>query len=81
MSTFKFAVLPGDGIGPEVMKAALEVLDVACKKQRIIPAIYSGITAFSTVSSSGSNTVLPFFRLSADNGRNHRTRDSCDIME
>ena len=32
MSTFKFAVLPGDGIGPEVMKAALEVLDVACKK-------------------------------------------------
>ena len=32
MSTFKFAVLPGDGIGPEVMKAALEVLEVACKK-------------------------------------------------
>lgn len=32
MSTFKFAVLPGDGIGPEVMDAALEVLDAACKK-------------------------------------------------
>ncbi len=32
MSTFKFAVLPGDGIGPEVMKAALEVLEAACKK-------------------------------------------------
>ncbi len=32
MSTFKFAVLPGDGIGPEVMNAALEVLEVACKK-------------------------------------------------
>lgn len=33
MSTFKFAVLPGDGIGPEVMKAALEVLEAACKKR------------------------------------------------
>ncbi len=33
MSTnIKFAVLPGDGIGPEVMKVALEVLDVVAKK-------------------------------------------------
>jgi 3-isopropylmalate dehydrogenase len=28
----KFAVLPGDGIGPEVMKVAIEVLEVAAKK-------------------------------------------------
>jgi len=28
----KFAVLPGDGIGPEVMKVALDVLDVVAKK-------------------------------------------------
>ncbi|MFA5258385.1 MAG: 3-isopropylmalate dehydrogenase [Opitutales bacterium] len=28
----KFAVLPGDGIGPEVMKVALGVLDVVAKK-------------------------------------------------
>jgi len=28
----KIAVLPGDGIGPEVMIQALEVLDVACAK-------------------------------------------------
>ena len=27
MKTFTFAVLPGDGIGPEVMKSALEVLE------------------------------------------------------
>ena len=32
MATFKFAVLPGDGIGPEVMGAALDVLEKACEK-------------------------------------------------
>lgn len=30
--TFKIAVLPGDGIGPEVMKEAVKVLDAAQKK-------------------------------------------------
>ncbi len=30
--TLKFAVLPGDGIGPEVMAEALKVLNVAAKK-------------------------------------------------
>lgn len=32
MKTLKFAVLPGDGIGPEVMKVALKVLEVAGKR-------------------------------------------------
>lgn len=32
MATLKFAVLPGDGIGPEVMDAALGVLQAACRK-------------------------------------------------
>lgn len=32
MATLKFAVLPGDGIGPEVMNAALDVLKAACQK-------------------------------------------------
>ena len=32
MATLKFAVLPGDGIGPEVMEAALGVLKAACAK-------------------------------------------------
>ncbi len=32
MATLKFAVLPGDGIGPEVMNAALRVLETACAK-------------------------------------------------
>lgn len=33
MATFKFSVLAGDGIGPEVMKAALEVLKMACERE------------------------------------------------
>ena len=32
MKTLKFAVLPGDGIGPEVMEAALAVLDRVAQK-------------------------------------------------
>ena len=28
----KIAVLPGDGIGPEVMKEAVKVLEAVCKK-------------------------------------------------
>ena len=32
MATLKFAVLPGDGLGPEVMDAALGVLQAACRK-------------------------------------------------
>jgi len=32
MATFKFTVLPGDGIGPEVMDVALDVLKTACDK-------------------------------------------------
>ena len=30
--TYKITLLPGDGIGPEVMKEAIKVLDVAQKK-------------------------------------------------
>ena len=32
---FKIAVLPGDGIGPEIMKSALKVLDVVSKKYNV----------------------------------------------
>ena len=32
MKTLKFAVLPGDGIGPEVMEVALEALEAAGKR-------------------------------------------------
>ena len=32
MKTLKFAVLPGDGIGPEVMKVSLEVLEATGKQ-------------------------------------------------
>jgi len=35
MSMKKIAVLPGDGIGPEVMKEALKVLDTIAKKEDI----------------------------------------------
>ena len=34
MSTLKFAVLPGDGIGPEVMNVALNVLKVVAEKHQ-----------------------------------------------
>ena len=33
MATFKFSVLPGDYIGPEVMEVALDVLKTACGKE------------------------------------------------
>ncbi|MGE9292921.1 MAG: isocitrate/isopropylmalate family dehydrogenase, partial [Puniceicoccales bacterium] len=35
MKTLKFAVLPGDGIGPEVMDATLAVLEAATKPEGI----------------------------------------------
>jgi 3-isopropylmalate dehydrogenase len=35
MSTLKFAVLPGDGIGPEVMQVALNVLQVVAEKHQL----------------------------------------------
>ncbi|MCZ6673714.1 MAG: 3-isopropylmalate dehydrogenase [Verrucomicrobia bacterium] len=35
MSTLKFAVLPGDGIGPEVMQVALNVLNVVAEKHQL----------------------------------------------
>lgn len=34
MKTIRFAVLPGDGIGPEVMKSALAVLDAVLDKSK-----------------------------------------------
>ncbi len=34
MNTLKFAVLPGDGIGPEVMQVALNVLQVVADKHQ-----------------------------------------------
>lgn len=35
MSTLKFAILPGDGIGPEVMQVALNVLQFVAEKHQI----------------------------------------------
>ena len=36
MQTLKFAVLPGDGIGPEVMAAALDVLKITTSTAGIL---------------------------------------------
>jgi tartrate dehydrogenase/decarboxylase / D-malate dehydrogenase len=33
MSTYKIAAIPGDGIGPEVIAAGLEVLDVCARRE------------------------------------------------
>ena len=38
---YKIAVLPGDGIGPEIMDAAIKVLDVVQEKYGFQPAIFS----------------------------------------
>ncbi len=32
MNTYKIAVLPGDGIGPSVMKEALKILNFVAQK-------------------------------------------------
>lgn len=34
-SNYKIAILPGDGIGPEVMKQAIKILDLICKKFKL----------------------------------------------
>jgi 3-isopropylmalate dehydrogenase len=44
MKTLKFAVLPGDGIGPEVMEAALEVVHSALLgSEHRIDATYAAV--------------------------------------
>jgi 3-isopropylmalate dehydrogenase len=45
MSTYRIAVLPGDGIGPEVMNAALSVLQAACRKVSGLELCFSSHSA------------------------------------
>jgi 3-isopropylmalate dehydrogenase len=54
---FKIAVLPGDGIGPEVMKEALKVLKVIEKKYEIFFEIKQGYIGGNAIDRSG--TPLP----------------------
>jgi 3-isopropylmalate dehydrogenase len=52
--TYKLAVLPGDGIGPEVMAEALKVLDTVAAR--------SGITFNTTTNSSAVPPSTPWAR-------------------
>jgi 3-isopropylmalate dehydrogenase len=54
---FKIAVLPGDGIGPEVMKEALKVLKVMEKKYQLFFEIKQGYIGGSAIDRYG--TPLP----------------------
>ena len=40
------AVLPGDGIGPEIIEQALRVIKVVCQKFGHEPVITSGLVGF-----------------------------------
>jgi 3-isopropylmalate dehydrogenase len=57
MKDLKFAVLAGDGIGPEVMEAALEVLDVALGKAGYRANRTSALVGGAAIDATG--TALP----------------------
>ena len=54
---YKIAVLPGDGIGPEVVKEALKVLDVIAKKYDLVFETSEGYIGGSAIDKHG--TPLP----------------------
>lgn len=54
---YKIAVLPGDGIGPEIMKEALKVLKVIDKKYKLFFEIKEGYIGGSAIDRYG--TALP----------------------
>jgi len=54
MKTFKIAVLPGDGIGPEVMNAALNVLDKVGELESVKFAYETALIGGSAIDESGA---------------------------
>ena len=50
---FKIAVLPGDGIGPEIMKSALRVLDVVSKKYPVEFEFKEGLVGGAAIDATG----------------------------
>lgn len=54
MKELKFAVLPGDGIGPEVMDVALEVLNTALEKEDIRAKATHALVGGAAIDAAGS---------------------------
>ncbi|WP_457621128.1 3-isopropylmalate dehydrogenase [Persephonella sp.] len=50
---FKIAVLPGDGIGPEIMEAALKVLDAVSKKYELQFEFKEGLIGGAAIDETG----------------------------
>ncbi|MNR81342.1 3-isopropylmalate dehydrogenase [compost metagenome] len=57
MQRYRVALLPGDGIGPEVMRAAVRVLEAASRKDDFTLEFTEGLIGQSALESS--RTVLP----------------------
>ena len=53
-SLFKIAVLPGDGIGPEVMAQSLKVLDAAAQRFKFKYEAISALVGGAAIDASGS---------------------------
>lgn len=51
--TFKIAVLPGDGIGPEIMEAAIEVLNAVSKKYDLQFEYKEGLIGGAAIDATG----------------------------
>lgn len=54
MKTLKIAVLPGDGIGPEIVKQALQVTQAVCKKFAHGLEYQAGIVGACAIDATGS---------------------------
>ncbi len=61
MKKYKIAVLAGDGIGPEIMKQALKVLDVVEQRNEVefelLPALFGACAYFETGKSLPQETI------------------------
>lgn len=59
MTPHRIAVLPGDGIGPEVMKEALKVLEVVCRKHEITVVHEEYLVGGAALDATNNRTPLP----------------------
>ena len=59
MTPHRIAVLPGDGIGPEVMKEALKVLEVVSRKHEITVAHEEYLVGGAALDATNNRTPLP----------------------
>ena len=58
--SYKIAVLPGDGIGPEVMREGTQVLNQAAKLHGFKVELEEGVVAARRSTPMASRTRIPF---------------------